>query len=133
MVHLEIFDYYSWPERPQYNIETASRKSITVNGRTVKIFSPEWILREKILAQHEREGTQKEATDLRDIANMLWLVIAGKPELNFDDDLKLSNALGRLLEKRPGVAQLFGQNISFTAGFGTWYNPPPPLSKVIVC
>ncbi len=42
VVHLEIFDYYSWPERPQYNIETASRESITVNGRAVEMFSPGW-------------------------------------------------------------------------------------------
>ena len=63
VVHLEIFDHQSWPQRPQYNIETASRKTITVNGRTVKTFSPEWILREKILSQHEHEGTLKEATD----------------------------------------------------------------------
>lgn len=86
VVHLEVFDHQSWPQRPQYNIETASRKTITVNGKTVKTFSPEWILREKILSQHEREGTLKEATDIRDVANMLWLVILGKPELNFDDD-----------------------------------------------
>ena len=56
VVHLEIFDHQSWPRRPQYNIETASRKTITVNGRTVKTFSPEWILREKILSQHEKDN-----------------------------------------------------------------------------
>lgn len=79
--------------------KTASRKTIIVNGQTVKTFSPEWILREKILSQHEREGTLKEATDIRDVANMLWLVIPGKPELNFDHDQKLKDALGRLLQK----------------------------------
>lgn len=40
VVQLEIFDHQSWPQRPQYNIETASRKTIIVNGRTVKTFSP---------------------------------------------------------------------------------------------
>ena len=60
----------------------------------MKTFSPEWILREKILSQHEREGTLKEATDIRDVANMLWLVIPGMPELNFDDDQKIEECAG---------------------------------------
>lgn len=98
VVKLEIFDYYSWPERPQYDIETASRKSINVNGQMVKLFSPEWILREKILSQYEREGTLKEAINLRDVVTMLSLVIPGKPELYFYDD-KLKNALETIGEK----------------------------------
>lgn len=121
VVHLEIFDHQSWPQRPQYNIGTASRKTITVNGRAVKTFSPEWILREKILSQHEREGSIKEATDIRDVTNMLSLVIPGKPELNFDNDQKLKNALSRLLQKRPALEQRLRQKINCTAVFGTWY------------
>lgn len=87
----------------------------------MKTFSPEWILREKILSQHEREGTLKEATDIRDVANMLWLVIPGKPELNFDHDQKLKDALGRLLQKRPALEPRLRQKIECTAVFGTWY------------
>lgn len=101
--------------------KTASRKTIIVNGQTVKTFSPEWILREKILSPHEREGTLKEATDIRDVANMLWLVISGKPELNFDHDQKLKDALGRLLQKRPALEPRLRQKIECTAVFGTWY------------
>ncbi|KAJ5481481.1 hypothetical protein N7475_000293 [Penicillium sp. IBT 31633x] len=48
---LEVFDYQSWPHRPQYDLRTASRRTLTINGYPVKTFSPEWILREKILSQ----------------------------------------------------------------------------------
>ncbi len=64
------------------------------------------MLREKILSQHEREGSSKEATDIRDVTNVLLLVIPGKPKLNFDDDEKLKNALSRLLQKRPALEQI---------------------------
>lgn len=121
MVHLDILDHQTWPQRPQYNIGTAGRKAITINGRVVKTFSPEWILREKILSKHECDGSIKEATDIRDVTNMLLLVIPGKPELNFDDDQKLKNALSRLLQKRPALEQRLQQKINCTAVFGTWY------------
>jgi hypothetical protein len=52
LVELEVFDHQSWPQRPQYNIQTATRPTISVNGYPVKTFGPEWILREKILSQH---------------------------------------------------------------------------------
>ena len=65
LVQLEVFDYPSWPQRPQYNIQTAGRSILTVAGHPVKIFSPEWMLREKILSQYQRRGSDKEATDLR--------------------------------------------------------------------
>lgn len=52
LVELEVLDYQSWPHRPQYDLRTASRRTLTVNGYPVKTFSPEWILREKILSQY---------------------------------------------------------------------------------
>ena len=121
LVQLEIFDLQSWPNRPQYNIQTASRRTINVDGCAVKAFSPEWIIREKILSQHERQGTPKEATDIRDLASMLPLVIPGTPELNFNHDEALKNALVNLLQKRPALAQHLKNRIDCTAVFGGWY------------
>jgi hypothetical protein len=121
LVELEIFDYQSWPQRPQYNIQTASRRTIDINGHPVKTFSPEWILREKILSQHQRQGSVKEATDIRDLTSMLPLAGPGKPELNFNDDQNLRNALSNLLQKRPALEQRLRQKIRCTAIFGHWY------------
>lgn len=51
--------------------------------------------------------SRKEATNIRDVTNMLLLVIKipGKPELNLDGNEKLKNALSRLLQKRPDLEQ----------------------------
>ncbi|EEP75660.1 hypothetical protein UREG_00506 [Uncinocarpus reesii 1704] len=71
LVELEVFDYQSWPQRPQYNLKTATRKELNINGQMIKVFSPEWLLREKILSQYQRQGSPKERSDIQDIANML--------------------------------------------------------------
>jgi len=118
-VEIEIFDHQSWPNRPQYNMQTASRRTINVNGHVVNTFSPEWILREKILSQHQRQGSPKEATDIRDVVSMLRRVTPGKPELNFDHDQNLKNALSNLLQKRPALGQRLKEKISCTAVFGS--------------
>lgn len=34
-VELEVFDYQSWPQRPQYNIQAATRRTMTINGQAV--------------------------------------------------------------------------------------------------
>jgi hypothetical protein len=44
LVELEVFDYESWPQRPQYNVRAATRKTLNINGQGAKIFGPEWIL-----------------------------------------------------------------------------------------
>lgn len=54
LVELEVFDAQSWPQRPQYNLQTATRTTRIINGQVVNFFSPEWILREKILSQYQR-------------------------------------------------------------------------------
>lgn len=36
VVHLEVFDYKSWPQCPEYNVETATRHTVIVHGRNVK-------------------------------------------------------------------------------------------------
>lgn len=105
LVELEVFDYRSWPQRPQYNIPATTRQTLNINGRGVKLFSPEWILREKILSQYQRQGSAKEGTDIRDIINMIPLAVPGRSELDFNQDRELQNALSNLLQKRPALAQ----------------------------
>lgn len=41
LVEVEVFDYASWPNRPQYNLQTATRVTKSINGYPVKLFSPE--------------------------------------------------------------------------------------------
>lgn len=56
----------------------------------VKVFSPEWLFREKVLFQRERKGTPKEATDLRFVHSFDFRVAR---EGGIDDDQKLTDAL----------------------------------------
>lgn len=117
LVQLEAFDLLSWPQRPQYNIPRSSRRSIIVNGQTVRMFSPEWIFREKVLSQHQRQGTAKEATDIRDLGSMIPLLTPGKPELDFDRDAGSKNALLNLLQKRPALGGRLKNKVKCTAVF----------------
>lgn len=119
-MELEVFDIESWPHRPQYNIQEASRWTIDVNGCSVKLFGPEWILREKILAQYQRQGTPKESTDIRDVAYIVRYAAAGKPEMDFNYDQNLKDALSHLVEKRPDLMTRLKEKISCTAVFGNW-------------
>ncbi|PYH75350.1 hypothetical protein BO82DRAFT_36586 [Aspergillus uvarum CBS 121591] len=105
LVELEVFDYSSWPQRPQYNLSTATRKMLRINDQVVKLFSPEWILREKILSQYQRQGSAKEANDIRDIITMIPLTTPGIPELDFNENQECQMALGNLLQKRPALVQ----------------------------
>src|SRR5436305_2021647 len=38
LVQLELFDPQNWPEHPQYNLHTASRRTLNVDGHAVKTF-----------------------------------------------------------------------------------------------
>ncbi|KAL3707488.1 hypothetical protein TMatcc_005467 [Talaromyces marneffei ATCC 18224] len=105
-IELEIFDQQNWPQRPQYNIQNASRRSLNINGYIVKTFSPEWILREKILSQHQRQGNKADV-DIRDAIQILFITTPGKPELDFDSDLSLAEALLTLIRKRPDQERSF--------------------------
>jgi hypothetical protein len=118
LVELEVFDPQSWPQRPQYNFQYASRRSITVDRYPVKVFSPEWIFREKILSQYQRQGGYKEQIDLQDAVEMLVLATPGKPELNFDSDPALAEALSAFLRKVPNAAQSLRQKVRCRAVFG---------------
>lgn len=100
----------AWPHRPQYNLTTATRTLRTIDGQTVKLFSPEWLFREKILAQHQRQGSAKEGTDTRDLVHLIPVLRPGLQELDFDGDDTLSEALCNLLAKRPALkARLSGK------------------------
>lgn len=78
LVEVEIFDFQSWSNRPQYDLSKPDndRVNLTVEQATVSVLSPRWLLREKILSQHQRQGSRKELTDLADIMNLLPLVSA---------------------------------------------------------
>lgn len=97
LVELEVFDYQSWPQRPQYNLQAASRKTLTVNRYPVKTFSPEWILREKILSQYQRQGPKAQA-DIHDVERLIIFAAPGMPELDFSHIEELKAALADLLE-----------------------------------
>ncbi|KAI9823650.1 MAG: hypothetical protein M1826_007668 [Phylliscum demangeonii] len=101
LVELEIFDPECWPQRPQYDLQTASRLTKIVNGVSVKFFSPAWLFREKIVTHYERQGSAKARADLQDLLGLMPLVAAGQPELNFDGSSDLHDALASLLETRP--------------------------------
>jgi hypothetical protein len=123
LVDLEVFDQQSWPQRPQYDLQTTTVMTMLVNERQAKIFNPAWLLREKILAQHERQGSAKEQTDIMDLRSLVIFVFWGQPELNFDNGpLKndLENALISLLQKRPDLRQPLRRKIKCTAVFGNW-------------
>ncbi|CAI7589894.1 unnamed protein product [Penicillium glandicola] len=100
LVHLEVFDQANWPNRPQYDLQKATRLTKTVKGYPVKLFGSEWLLREKILSQYQRQGF-KQSIDLQDVGNILKYCVAGKTELNFDHDQELRAALTTILERRP--------------------------------
>ncbi|EEA26275.1 hypothetical protein PMAA_073510 [Talaromyces marneffei ATCC 18224] len=72
----------------------------------LKTFSPEWILREKILSQHQRQGNKADV-DIRDAIQILFITTPGKPELDFDSDLSLAEALLTLIRKRPDQERSF--------------------------
>ncbi|BCR90306.1 nucleotidyl transferase AbiEii/AbiGii toxin family protein [Aspergillus chevalieri] len=128
LVELEVFDYQSWPQRPQYNLQTASRRTLTINGYPVKTFSPEWILREKILSQYQRQGP-KAQTDIRDVERLIIFAVPGTPELDFSHTEELKAALADLLKNWPGMQQALKQKINCPAIFNNWYAPLSSLSE----
>ncbi|KAI9875800.1 MAG: hypothetical protein M1830_007991 [Pleopsidium flavum] len=102
LVEVEIFDVEAWPNRPQYNLNNPQNARITLNvsGKPVYVLSPAWLLREKILAQKQREGSKKEETDIADIETLVQ--IAGDKDLVIEGE-DLVEALKELLQKRPDL------------------------------
>ncbi|KZF20586.1 hypothetical protein L228DRAFT_262520 [Xylona heveae TC161] len=114
----ELFDHLSWPERPQYNLPSTSRNTINVNGHQVKTFSASWIFREKVLAHHQRFHTSKRPYDFADILRMIDLLEPGQPELNFEGNPQLEEALLTLLRVRPHLRGELKGLVKCTAVFG---------------
>ncbi|EAS28625.3 uncharacterized protein CIMG_09829 [Coccidioides immitis RS] len=104
-------------ERPQYNLQSATRTTRSINGYPVKTFGPEWIMREKILSQYQRQGSGKEGTDIRDVTLLAPLCSPGKAELDFNNSKELQNALSNLVQKRPTLSELLKQKIKCAAIF----------------
>ncbi|PGH28094.1 hypothetical protein AJ80_00352 [Polytolypa hystricis UAMH7299] len=118
LVQLEIFDYESWPHRPQYNLEAASRETIKLNGQNVKVFSAAWLLREKLLSQYQRSGSTKGISDIQDISIISLFAMPGQAELDFDANSELIDALKNFLQKRPDLEERLKQKIKCSAIFG---------------
>lgn len=76
-----------------------------VKGSNSSMFGPEWILREKILSQYQRQGSAKEASDIRDIISIIPLAVSGRPELHFNQNQELQTALANILQKRLALAR----------------------------
>ncbi|PWY88212.1 hypothetical protein BO70DRAFT_177611 [Aspergillus heteromorphus CBS 117.55] len=119
LVELEVFDYQSWPQRPQYDIPAATRTTVAVSGQQVKTFSAEWIFREKVLSQYQRQGSRKEETDIRDLFSMVPFLSPGKVELDFNHDQSLKDALRYLLQKRPDLEDEIEGVVKCTAVLGS--------------
>lgn len=106
---VEIFDYDTWRTRPAFNLANPQniRISIPLGPVLVTVFEPNWLLKEKIRIQHQREGTLKELTDLEDIAVLVNIVVeivaaTGAKSLMFNQEEEIDN-LKSLLRKCPDL------------------------------
>jgi hypothetical protein len=101
-VEIEIFDFESWPNRPQYDLSNPDNNRVTldVEQSMVAVLSPRWLLREKILSQHQRRGNAKAETDKNDVMILLGLVAAKC--LAFESQEQI-DALSALLAERPDL------------------------------
>lgn len=116
-IDIEVFDAASWPQRPQYDMTTANRVSITVNGQNVQVFSPEWLFREKVLSQHERSSGRKAGQDLEDAFHLLGIVQAGGKEMDFNGKPDLEAALACFLKARPDAYAMAKEKVQCTKVF----------------
>jgi len=106
LVELEIFDAETWPFRPQYNLNEKrnTRVKVPIGGeKTVAVFSPVWLLREKILTHSNRVGSGSAKSDLDDIDFLLDIV--GERSLVMKSGEEIA-ALKVLLEKAPQLKSL---------------------------
>ncbi|KAF2470892.1 uncharacterized protein BDR25DRAFT_342720 [Lindgomyces ingoldianus] len=119
LVEVEIFDFQSWPNRPQYDLSRPDNDRINLNvgQATVAVLSPRWLLREKILSQHQRGGSLKEQSDLSDIRVLLGLVQAKC--LTFSGQEQTA-ALKALLNKLPELREALEAAIECTEVFNPW-------------
>ena len=109
LVDVEIFDYDTWRTRPAFNLANPQniRIPIPLGPVLVPVFEPNWLLKEKIRIQHQREGTLKELTDLEDIVILVNIVVeiaaaTGAEPLMFNQEEEIDD-LKSLLRKRPDL------------------------------
>jgi len=60
-VDIEIFDEVQWVQRSAYynlSLPANATQSLNVNGQTVQVLNPSWLLRQKIIA-HSNRNTSK--------------------------------------------------------------------------
>jgi len=77
VVPLEIFDPEVWSQRPQYQQVKTHRINVQLpDGRAAWVFSPAWLLREKIMSIQGRgyPGTKKFHTDLVDVEFLFSMI-----------------------------------------------------------
>jgi len=102
LVDVEIFDYDTWRTRPSYNLANHENVRITLllDQTPVSVFEPRWLLREKVILQHQRAGSQKEMTDIRDIETLVMIVAPKSLVFNQQEQI---DSLQSLLGKRPDL------------------------------
>ena len=74
---------------------------VFISGVQVPVFSPRWLLREKIVTAYERQGNRKERTDLDDAGLLLGIV-----EMSSVDLTSRKEAVQHILNRRPHVRGL---------------------------
>jgi len=106
LVEVEIFDFQNWPNRPQYDLSKPDNDRINLNVEQamVSVLSPRWLLREKILSQHQRQGNLKERSDISDIRTLLELELVQAKGLTLSGQ-EQTEALTALLDKRPELRE----------------------------
>lgn len=73
---------------------------LSVSGVEVPVFSPRWLLREKILTAFQRQGQAKSESDLDDIASLL-VVVESRLDLT-----GYKEAVNHVLERSPELIDL---------------------------
>ena len=74
-----------------------------------------WLLREKIITQLQREGSEKEVTDLEDVRTLVDFVEGKTLVMESVEEIQ---ALKALLEKKPEWKGLLEEAIECPAVFG---------------
>lgn len=111
-VPLELFDPLAWPQRPQYAEVRANRVARRLpDGTNAYVFSPAWLLREKIETVQERPG--KLEVDLQDIQFLCSIIPVSeyrKGLLDLRQQPRYANHLRAFL-KRTDIPQQIRSNV----------------------
>ncbi|KAI9864853.1 MAG: hypothetical protein M1813_002623 [Trichoglossum hirsutum] len=119
LVEIEMFDLEAWPDRQQYDLNNTRNARVQVpigSGRTAYVLPPAWLLREKIITQHQRAGSKKEETDLEDVDSLVNFVEGRALVMESVEEIE---ALKALLEKMPELKESLEKAIECPAVFGS--------------